>query len=60
MMEYWNNDLKKDEIPSFNSFQDEFFNNPTQLSIFPKPNTPVFQYSNIPSVTCPLMPRSGR
>jgi len=49
MMEYWNNDLKKMTflylIPVKRNFTI------TQLSIFPEPNIPVFQYSNIPIVS---------
>jgi len=29
MMEYWNNDLNKDDIPLFNFRQEEFYNNPS-------------------------------
>ena len=48
-MEYWNDGIlewwfKEDEIPLFNSRQEEFYNNPT----FHFPRT---QYSNIPIVS---------
>jgi len=49
MMEYWNDDLKKMTffylIPVKRNFTI------TQLSIFPEPNIPVFQHSNIPIVS---------
>jgi len=49
MLECWNNDLKKmtflDLIPVKRNFTI------TQLSIFPEPNIPVFQYSSIPIVS---------
>jgi len=49
MMEYWNNDLKNMTflylIPINRNFTI------TQLSIFPEPNIPVFQYSNIPNMS---------
>jgi len=49
MMEYWNDDLKKMTslylIPIKKNFKI------TQLSIFPEPNIPVFQYSIIPIVS---------
>jgi hypothetical protein len=49
MMEYWNDELKKMTffylIPVMRNVTI------TQLSIFPEPNIPVFQYSNIPTVS---------
>jgi len=49
MMEHWNNDLKNMTflylIPVNRNFTI------TQLSIFPEPNIPAFQYSNIPNVS---------
>jgi hypothetical protein len=46
ILEYWNDDLKKMTflylIPVKRNFTI------TQLPIFPKPNIPAFQYSNIP------------
>jgi len=49
MMEYWNNDLKKMTLLYLIPVKRNF--TITQLSIFPKPNIPVFQYSNIPIVS---------
>jgi len=58
MMEYWNNDFKKMIflylIPVKRNFTI------TQFSIFPEPNIPVFHFSNIPIMTCPLVPCNGR
>jgi len=49
MMEYWNNDLNKMTFLYLISLKRNF--TITQLSIFPEPNIPVFQYSNIPIVS---------
>ncbi len=49
MMKYWNDDLKKMTFLYLNPVKRNF--TITQLSIFPKPNIPVFQYSNIPIVS---------
>jgi len=46
MMEYWNVDLKKMTFLDLIAVNRNF--TITQLSIFPEPNIPVFQYSNIP------------
>jgi hypothetical protein len=43
MMEYWNDDLKK--MPFLYLIPDKRNFSITQLSIFPEPNIPVFQYS---------------
>jgi hypothetical protein len=45
MMEYWNNDLKKMTFHYLIHVNRSF--TITQLSIYPKPNIPVFQYSNL-------------
>jgi len=58
MMEYWNDDLKKMIFLYLIPIKRNF--TITQLSIFPEPNIPMFQYSNIPIVTCPLVPCNGR
>jgi len=49
MMEYWNNELKKMTLLYLIPVKMNF--TITQLSIFPEPNIPVFQYSNIPIVS---------
>jgi hypothetical protein len=49
MVEYWNNDLNKMTFLYLISLKKNF--TITQLSIFPEPNIPVFQYSNIPIVS---------
>jgi len=58
ILEYWNDDLKKITflylIPVKRNFTI------TQFFIFPEPNIPVFHYSIIPIVTCPLVPCNGR
>jgi hypothetical protein len=48
-MEYWNDDLKKITFLYLISLKRKFTT--TRLSIFPEPNIPVFQYSNIPVVS---------
>jgi hypothetical protein len=49
MMEYWNTDLKKMISIYLILVKGNFTT--TQFSISPKPNVPVFQYSNIPIVS---------
>ena len=58
MMEYWNINLKKMTFLYLIPVKRNFTIN--QLSILPEPNIPVFQYSIIPIVTCPLVPCNGR
>jgi len=49
MMEYWNDDFKKMIFLYLIPIKRNF--TITQLSIFPEPNIPMFQYSNIPIVS---------
>jgi len=49
MMEYWNDDLKKMTLLYLIIVKRNF--SITQPSIFPEPNIPAFQYSNIPTMS---------
>jgi hypothetical protein len=49
IMEYWNDDLKKMTFLYLIPVKKNV--TITQHSIFPEPNIPVFQYSNIPIVS---------
>ena len=46
ILEYWNDELKKDDIPPLNSRQEEFYNNPTfHFLSEPEASVPIFQHS---------------
>jgi len=49
MLEYWNDNLKKMTFLNLIPVKRNF--TITQLSIFPEPNIPMTQYSNIPIVS---------